>query len=224
MISQARVLGYHPCLQSRLHLPGGWRKRPMTPEHPRKLKRSFSTRRRVSTRRGARRSRDRCLVYVVGDRKDISTMRSSGSIRHRGSSAAGGHELLHAWLVNNLGCAYAVHHHDTDWCQRPRAGIGSQTKTLGTRSSRRRPIRGKSRYVLEGWVETKRRFSHVQRRSQFTKALGPRHPDLANQLNNRGEILNALGKTNRGAPVVRAGHLNLGAGTRTEAAPILATR
>ena len=51
------------------------------------------------------------LVFVTGDQEghfgDAQMWyESANSVLQR----LGGHDLLRAWLLNNLGCAYAVHH------------------------------------------------------------------------------------------------------------------
>ena len=107
----------------------------------------------------------------------------------------GGHELLHAWLLNNLGGMYEMQGEGEAALRSQQAALALKEKALG----RDRPDVGVSEgnvaVVLEALGRDQEALEHVDRSIEILeKGLGAGHPDLATQLSNRGEILNALGR------------------------------
>jgi serine/threonine protein kinase/tetratricopeptide (TPR) repeat protein len=108
----------------------------------------------------------------------------------------GGHDLLHAWALNNLGCAYAVHRDAEASINALTQGLVLKRKLLGPDHPDVGLSEGNLGYVLEGVGRAEEALPHVEKSIAIQeKRLGSGHPNLANELNNRGEILNALGKS-----------------------------
>jgi serine/threonine-protein kinase len=105
----------------------------------------------------------------------------------------GGHELLQAWLLNDIG---AVHHLRGDEGSAVRdmeAALALKEKVLG----REHPDVGLSdanlAIFLHGFGRDEEALFHADRAiAMLEKGLGPGHPQIAASLTNRGEILIAL--------------------------------
>jgi eukaryotic-like serine/threonine-protein kinase len=108
----------------------------------------------------------------------------------------GGHDLLHAWLLNNLGGLYEI---QGEW----EASLGMQQQGLVLKEKALGPdhpdvgiSEGNLSVVLTALGRNQEALEHVDRSIEILEnGLGAGHPDLATQLNNRGEILNALGRS-----------------------------
>ena len=196
LIAQARVLGYKPLVAESLALLGMMKEKA---DDGRAAESAFVEAYRLadaSRHDEVRAEVSTMLVFVVGDQErnfaEAQTwFGTASSVLER----LGGHNLLRAWLLNNLGCAYAVHHDGTLGVNALEQGLALKRKLLGPDHPDVGLSEGNLGYVLEEADRNEEAFSHVQRSIEIqSKALGPSHPDLANQLNNRGEILNALGK------------------------------
>jgi tetratricopeptide (TPR) repeat protein len=136
------------------------------------------------------------LVFVVGDQEArfadaYSWFEAATAVLQR----LGGHEILQAWLLNNLGCAYTVNRQTDEGVRALKEGLARKQKLLGPEHPDVGVSEGNLAYVLEGAGRNAEAFPHVERSIEIqTKKVGPSHPDLAIQLNNRGEILNGLTK------------------------------
>ena len=196
LISEARVLGYKPVVAESLALLGMMKEKA---DDGRAAENAFVEAYRLadaSRHDEVRAEVSTMLVFVVGNQErnfaDAQTwFGTANSVLER----LGGHDLLRAWLLNNLGCAYAVHHDGTLGVNALEQGLALKRTLLGPDHPDVGLSEGNLGYVLEEADRNKEAFLHVQRSIEIqSKALGPSHPDLANQLNNRGEILNALGR------------------------------
>jgi tetratricopeptide (TPR) repeat protein len=105
----------------------------------------------------------------------------------------GGHELLRAWLLNDIGCAYAVHRDPEASVAALKEGLALKQKLLGWDHADVGLSEGNLSSVLVGVGRNEEALVHVERAIAIEeKVLGPQHPALALQLSNRGEILNGL--------------------------------
>ncbi len=136
------------------------------------------------------------LVFVVGDQGS----RLDDALRWSETATAvlqrlGGHELLHAWLLNNLGCAYSTRRDYDSAVTALREGSQLKRKVLGSDDADVGVSEGNLGNVLARSGRNEEALSHTDSAIEiFEKRLGAGHPELAGQLSNRGEILNALGK------------------------------
>jgi eukaryotic-like serine/threonine-protein kinase len=134
------------------------------------------------------------LVYVIGNGEG----QLADALRWSEAASAvlqrlGGHELLHAWLLNNLGCAYSSHRQTLDAINSLKEGLTLKKKLLGDDDPDVALSEGNLAYVLETSGMFTEALAHVERAIEIQeKKLGLAHPVLYNQLNNRGDILNAL--------------------------------
>jgi tetratricopeptide (TPR) repeat protein len=105
----------------------------------------------------------------------------------------GGHQLLQAWLLNDLGCVYDVHGDHDSAIRVQQQAIVIKERVLG----RDHPDVGLSEtniaLSLSSGGRHEEALTHVNRSVEVVeKGLGAGHPDVATQLSNRGEILSAL--------------------------------
>jgi serine/threonine protein kinase/tetratricopeptide (TPR) repeat protein len=136
------------------------------------------------------------LVFVVGKQKG----RLNDALRWSETATAvlerlGGHELLRAWLINNLGCAYATDQKNESAVAALQQGSLLKQKLVGPDNIDVALSEGNLGSVLQEMRRNEEALSHTDRALVILeKRLGPQHPQLAYQLDTQGEILNALGK------------------------------
>jgi tetratricopeptide (TPR) repeat protein len=105
----------------------------------------------------------------------------------------GGHELLQAWLLNDLGSVYYLHGHKDEAIRVNTEAIALKEKALGpTHPDVGRSQGNLATYLLEaGRLEDA--LAHANRSIELLRnGLGDGHPELATAWNNDGEILNSL--------------------------------
>jgi tetratricopeptide (TPR) repeat protein len=136
------------------------------------------------------------LVYVYGYQKgDFAESHkwadTADSVLHR----LGGHDILRAWLLNDLGCVLGLEGRKQEAAQAFEQSLELKQKALG----RDHPDVGISEenlaISLQEGGRAEEALNHMDRAIGIISAgLGAGHPDLAIALNNRGETLNALGR------------------------------
>ena len=196
VISEARVLGYKPVVAESLALLGMMKEK-ANDGHAAETAFVEAYRLADASRHDEVRAEvSTMLVFVVGDQeRNFAEAQAWFNTASAVLERLGGHDLLRAWLLNNLGCAYAVHHDGALGVSALEQGLALKRKLLGPDHPDLGLSEGNLGYVLEEADRNEEALSHVQRSIEIqSKALGPSHPNLANQFNNRGEILNALGK------------------------------
>jgi eukaryotic-like serine/threonine-protein kinase len=136
------------------------------------------------------------LVWVVGyqDGRVAEAKRwakIASSVLHR----LGGHELLHAWLLNDLGAVSAL---AGDAQAMLRAQIEARSikeKVLGATHPDVGFSDANIAFALQELGRSAEALTHIDRSLSIIKTgLGTGHPDYAMALSNRGEVLNALGR------------------------------
>ncbi len=111
----------------------------------------------------------------------------------------GGHELLHAWLLNNLGGIFEIQGEREAALRAQQEGLTLKEQALGRDHPDVGVSEGNVAVVLTALGRNQEALAHVDRSIEILEnGLGPDHPDLATQLMNRGEILNALGRYHDG--------------------------
>lgn len=136
------------------------------------------------------------LVYVIG------YLQGNYAEAHKWAETAesvlqrlGGHDILHAWLLNDLGCVFGVEGRRTEATRAFEHSLALKVKALG----RDHPDVGISEENLAISLHESGRSAdaipHVDRAIAIIKSgLGAGHPELALALSNKGEMLNALGR------------------------------
>ncbi len=108
----------------------------------------------------------------------------------------GGHVLLQAWLLNNLGGLAEIRGDREVALRRQQEGLALKERALGRDHPDVGISEGNLAVVLTALGRNQEALEHVDRSIEILEnGLGAGHPDLATQLNNRGEILNALGRS-----------------------------
>jgi serine/threonine protein kinase/tetratricopeptide (TPR) repeat protein len=107
----------------------------------------------------------------------------------------GGHELMHAWLLNNVGAIRELENRKGEALRAHEEALALKEKALGRDHPDVGISEGNLGVVLQDLGRSQEALAHADRAiAVLTQGLGPGHPELATQLSNRGEILNALGR------------------------------
>jgi serine/threonine protein kinase/tetratricopeptide (TPR) repeat protein len=107
----------------------------------------------------------------------------------------GGHDLLRAWLLNNMGLVYNDHGYKEEALRAHLQAVALKEKALGPDHPDVGVSEGNVAVVLADSGRDQDALTYVDRSIVLLEnGLGAAHPDLAIQLSNRGEILNALGR------------------------------
>ena len=196
LVSEARAVRYEPLLAESLALFGTMKQKANDPRAAESALVEAYSLADASRHDEIRAEVATTLVFVLGDQEArLEDSKRWFSTANAVLKRLGGHELLRAWALNNLGCAYAVHRDTEPGVQALEEGLALKKTLLGPDHPDVGRSEGNLGYVLEGAGRNEEALAHVERSIEIQiKKLGPGHPDLANQLNNRGEILNALGK------------------------------
>jgi serine/threonine protein kinase/tetratricopeptide (TPR) repeat protein len=108
----------------------------------------------------------------------------------------GGHVLLQAWLLNNLGGLFEIRGEREAALRMQQEGLALKERALGRDHPDVGISEGNLAVVLTMLGRNQEALEHVDRSIEILEnGLGAGHPDLATQLNNRGEILDALGRS-----------------------------
>jgi serine/threonine protein kinase/tetratricopeptide (TPR) repeat protein len=107
----------------------------------------------------------------------------------------GGHELLEAWLLNDLGNVLGL---EGEWkaaAYTLRQALALKQKVLGHDHPDVGITEGNLAIALQNLGQNEEAVKEINKSiASLEHGLGKRHPDLAIQISNRGEILNAVGR------------------------------
>jgi serine/threonine protein kinase len=107
----------------------------------------------------------------------------------------GGHELLRAWQLNNIGAVYGLRGQGQAALLANQKALALKERALGRDHPDVGISEGNIAVELAGLSRNQEALVHVDRSvALIENGLGASHPVLANELNNRGEILDALGR------------------------------
>jgi len=136
------------------------------------------------------------LVFVVGyqevkfDEAEVWSGTAEAVLQR-----VGGHELLRAWQLNNIGAVRGLRGRPEQSMEAQQRAIALKEKALGRDHPDVGISEGNIAVELAGLSRNQEALAHVDRAvALIENGLGASHPVLATQLNNRGEILNALGR------------------------------
>jgi serine/threonine protein kinase/tetratricopeptide (TPR) repeat protein len=200
LVEKARALGYQPLVAETLALLGTmYTKSNDSHAAEQALVESYFA--ADASRHDEVRAEDASfLVWVVGYQQGRYTeaqrwAKTADSVLQR----LGGHELLHAWLLNNLGGIFELQGQGEAALRSQQAGLALKEQALGRDHPDVGVSEGNLAVVLTALGRNQEALSHVDRSIEILEnGLGAGHPDLATQLSNRGEILNALGRNRDG--------------------------
>ncbi len=134
------------------------------------------------------------LVFVTGELQGRfeEAMRWSG-VANAVLQRLGGHDLLRAWLLNNVGCVDSGHH-DKDAAIRVISEASAlKQRILGPDSADVAVSEANLGNILEEMGRFEEALVHMDRALAIEKKrLGTYHPTVAMNLNNRAEILMGL--------------------------------
>jgi serine/threonine protein kinase len=107
----------------------------------------------------------------------------------------GGHELLRAWQLNNIGAVRGLRGQSAAALLADQNALALKERALGRDHPDVGISEGNIAIELSGLSRNQEALTHVDRAVALIETgLGASHPVLATQLNNRGEILDALGR------------------------------
>jgi eukaryotic-like serine/threonine-protein kinase len=196
LVAEGRAVGYQPLIAESLALMGTiFLQANNSAEAERALLESFAVA-DASRHDEVRAEAASDLVYVVGYQEGHFTQahqwaRAAAAVLER----LGGHDLLHAWLLNDLGCVLELEGRLVEAVQAHQQSLALKEKALG----RDHPDVGVSEVnlaiVLQELGRNEEALFHNNRAIKLMRAgLGDDHPSMAMSLNDGGEILNALGR------------------------------
>jgi tetratricopeptide (TPR) repeat protein len=196
LTTQAREVGYEPLLAESLMLLGKiFLKAGNHREAEKTFVEAFATA-DASRHDEVRAEVAEALVYVVG----YQAARFDEAYRWAQIATAilsrlGGHDLLRAWLFNDLACVLNQQGRHPEAIQSAMRAIELKRKTLGSEH----PDVGISEInvaiALQAGARPEEALTHVQRALVLMeKGLGASHPDVATPLMDGGEILSILGR------------------------------
>jgi eukaryotic-like serine/threonine-protein kinase len=196
LVAAARTLGYQPLVAETLALMGTmYTKSNDSHTAEQALVESYFV--ADSSRHDEVRAEDALfLVWVVGYQQGRYPeaqrwAKTADAVLQR----LGGHELLHAWLLNNLGGIFELQGQREAALRAQQEGLALKEQALGRDHPDVGFSEGNLAVVLTALGRNQEALAHVDRSIEILEnGLGAGHPDLATQLMNRGEILNALGR------------------------------
>ena len=196
LISQARALGYQPLLAEALGLTGLMY---YTANDAVASEKALVEAYRVAD--ASRHDEVRAeaavnLVFVTGyQERHFDDARKWSEAADAVLRRLGGHDLLHAWLLNDVGCFYFASGDTEAGLRALKEGLNLKQKLLGVDHPDVGLSNGNLAYVLKGMDRNTEALSYVERAIAIEQEkLGAQHPGLAFQYDNRGAILNALGR------------------------------
>jgi tetratricopeptide (TPR) repeat protein len=196
LLAEARVVGYRPVLAETLLRVGSmYAKAGDLAEAEKALTESFwvaDSSRHDEVRAEAAAN----LVFVVGYRQ------ARFEEGHRWATAAdsileriGGHDVLRAWLLNDLGLVHHLEGDEDRAVQAMRRALAVKEKALGPDHPDVSRSEVNLGMFLQALGKHQEALAHLNRaRAAEEKTLGRSHPEVAVALVNTGEILSALGR------------------------------
>jgi serine/threonine protein kinase len=196
LVTATTTLGYQPLLAETLLLQGNMMMSAGNPSAAEKTIVKAYWRADASRHDELRAEAAALLVFVVGFQEghldDADRWATAAqSVLER----LGGHELLQAWLLNDLGCVYSLQGRKEEVVQLMKESLRLKAKALGPDHPDVGISEGNLGLALRELGRADEALIHIDRAIGLQeRALGAGHPAIATELNNRGEILNALGR------------------------------
>ena len=196
LVTATTTLGYQPLLAETLLLQGNMMMTAGNPAAAEKTIVKAYWRADAARHDEVRAEAAALLVFVVGfqeghmDEADRWAT-AAQSVLER----LGGHELLQAWLLNDLAGVYTLQGRKEAVVQLMKESLRLKVKALGPDHPDVGLSEGNLGLALRGLGRDDEALIHIDRAIGLQeRALGAGHPAIATELNNRGEILSALGR------------------------------
>jgi serine/threonine protein kinase len=195
LVSQVREIGYQPLIAETLALQGNILVKTRSfKEAQRTLTDSFLAA-DVSRHDEVRAEVAANLVYVVGQARSFSEAEQWARTADAVLQRLGGHELLRAWLLNDLGCVLEAQGNREEAVRSQENALALKENALGSEHPDVGTSEGNLSISFAGLGRFEEALKHARRSTRLLEAgLGSGHPDLASALSNEGEIYNALGR------------------------------
>ena len=196
LVAEARQVGYQPVIAEMLALMGTIS---CKSDRPQDAERAFveSFREADASRHDEVRAESAVmLIYIVGfQQRRFQAGRSWAETADSVLRRLGGHDLLRAWLLNDVGAVHFAEGQKEEAVRAMQQSIGLKEVALGRDHPDVGVSEGNVAIFLAELGRHKEALSHIERSLALLEhGLGAAHPDLALQLANHGEILNALGR------------------------------
>jgi serine/threonine protein kinase/tetratricopeptide (TPR) repeat protein len=196
LVTEARNVGYQPLTAEALALAGNISTRS---EDAAAAEKAFVESYFISesSRHDEVRAEDAAmLVYVVGYQESrFDQARQWATTADAILRRLGGHDLLRAWLFNDIGAAHFAEGKKEPAVQAMQSSLALKVKALGSDHPDVGVSEGNLAIVLAESGHYLDALQHSERSlALLERGLGAEHPYLAEQMSNRGEILNALGR------------------------------
>jgi eukaryotic-like serine/threonine-protein kinase len=204
LVAEARAVGYQPLVAESLSLMGmmlakGNDSKQASEQAERTLIEAFSVA-DASRHDEVRAEAAANLVFVVGyEEAHFGEAHSWAKAAEAVLDRLGGHDLLRAWLLNDLGCVLELEGKREEAVRVDQQSVALKERVLGAFH----PDVGISEVNLAISLQELGRndeaLSHNDRAIRLlTNGLGAEHPDIAMPLSDGGEILNALNRYQEG--------------------------
>ena len=196
IVAATRSLGYQPLLAETLLLQGNMMINAGNPAAAEKAMVEAFWRADASRHDELRAEAAARLVFVVGYQEGHFAEADRWATAARSVlERLGGHELLQAWLLNDIGCVYFLEGRKDSAVKAMKEGLVLKEKALGPDHPDVAVSEGNLGLTLKEMGANQEALAHVDRGIALQeKALGAGHSELATDFSNRGEILNALGR------------------------------
>jgi eukaryotic-like serine/threonine-protein kinase len=196
LVAAAQTLGYQPLLAEALLLQGNMLTNAGDPAAAEAAMVRAFWRADASRHDELRAEAAAKLVFVVGFQEGhIVEAERWATAAQSVLERLGGHELLQAWLLNDLGCVYFLEGRKEDVVKLMKESLVLKEKALGPEHPDVGVSEGNLGLALRELGRNEEALVHVDRAIALRgRALGTGHPALATDLSNRGEILNDLGR------------------------------
>jgi serine/threonine protein kinase len=196
LIEKARKVGYMPLVAEGLLLEGSILVKASDPATAEKVIAESFWLADASRHDEVRAEAAAKLVFVVGYQQGHFADAERWAVAARSVlQRLGGHELLQAWLLNDLGCVYDLRGDKELAVEALKEGLALKERALGHDHPDVGVSEGNLGLSLKELGRNEEALIHIDRAiALVSKGLGAGHPDLATDLSNRGEILNALGR------------------------------
>jgi eukaryotic-like serine/threonine-protein kinase len=194
LVSDTRATGYQPLIAESLNFMGGIYIRQDDFRNAEKVMvESFWTA-DASRHDELRAEAAGALVYVVGyQQARFDDAYRWAKIAEAILDRLGGRDLLHAWLLNDLGCVLELQGRYAEAVQTQERALALKEKVLAPDHPDIATSETNLAISLQGLGHNEEALTHDDRAiALLSAALGEGHPDLAMPFNERGEILNAL--------------------------------
>ena len=196
LVAETRSLGYQPLLAETLNLTGLIAMKASDAVMAEKALFEAYLTAEASRHDEIRATASAFLVFVVGHQ--LGRFEEAHRWSKLGESLLdrlGGHDLIRAWLYNDLGAVFFDEGKHEDAVRVFQDAVRYKKKALGPDHPDVGASEGNLGIALAQMGRRQEALEHLQKSIAILEmGLGTAHPDLGTQLSNQGEVLNSLGR------------------------------